>query len=150
MSFNGDSPVLSAPDFSLPFILEVDASAVGAGAVLLQEDEQGINHPVSYFSRKFNSNLNTPPLKRRLLHCCSVYNILRFTLGQVSSLLRLWSIMVFTDQNPLVFLSGMYNHKQRLMRWSLIIQDYHLEICHKKGSGNVLADALSVLCSRGR
>ena len=54
MSFNGDSPVLSAPDFSLPFILEVDASAVGAGAVLLQEDEQGINHPVSYFSRKFN------------------------------------------------------------------------------------------------
>ena len=43
------------PQISLcPSYSEVDASAVGAGAVLLQEDEQGINHPVSYFSRKFN------------------------------------------------------------------------------------------------
>ena len=41
------SPVLSAPDFTSPFKLEVDACAVGAGAVLLQEDDQGINHPVS-------------------------------------------------------------------------------------------------------
>lgn len=50
------TPVLSAPDFSLPFKLEVDASGVGAGAVLLQEDHQGIVHPVSYFSRKFNKH----------------------------------------------------------------------------------------------
>ncbi len=50
------TPVLSAPDFSLPFKLEVDASAVGAGAVLLQGDDQGIDHPVSYFSCKFNKH----------------------------------------------------------------------------------------------
>lgn len=48
------NPVLPAPDFSLPFKLEVDTSAVGAGAVLLQEDDQGIDHPVSYFPQKFN------------------------------------------------------------------------------------------------
>ncbi|KAI3352411.1 hypothetical protein L3Q82_005371 [Scortum barcoo] len=42
------NPVLSAPDFSVPFKLEVGASAVGAGAVLLQEDTQGIDHPVSF------------------------------------------------------------------------------------------------------
>ncbi|XP_043968384.1 uncharacterized protein LOC122828679 isoform X1 [Gambusia affinis] len=48
------SPVLSAPNFSLPFKLDIDASAVGVGAVLLQDDKDGIEHPVSYFSRKFN------------------------------------------------------------------------------------------------
>ncbi|XP_033952347.2 uncharacterized protein [Pseudochaenichthys georgianus] len=43
-------------DFSKPFKLEVDASGVGTGAVLLQEDAQAIDHPVSYFSRKFNKH----------------------------------------------------------------------------------------------
>lgn len=38
------TPVLAAPDLTRP--LEVDTSAVGAGAVLLQEDLQGLNHPV--------------------------------------------------------------------------------------------------------
>ena len=45
-------PVLSAPNFERPFKLEVDASSVGAGAVLLQEDEEGVDHPVCYFSCK--------------------------------------------------------------------------------------------------
>lgn len=44
------APVLSAPDVFSPFQMEVDASAVGAGAVLLQEGADGIPHPVSYFS----------------------------------------------------------------------------------------------------
>ena len=48
------SPVLAAPYFSKPFKLEVDASMVGAGAVLLQEDREGVDRPVCFFSRKFN------------------------------------------------------------------------------------------------
>ena len=48
------SPVLSAPDFSRPFKLEVDASALEADGI---EDADGIDHPVCYFFRKF-SNLN--------------------------------------------------------------------------------------------
>lgn len=47
-------PVLSSPDVSHLFQMEVDASAVGAGAVLLQAGADGISHPVSYFSVKFN------------------------------------------------------------------------------------------------
>jgi len=37
----------------------------------------------------------------------------------------------------------MKNKHQRLMRWSLILQEFDLEIKHIKGKDNVLADALS-------
>ena len=45
-------PVLTAPDFSKPFRLAVDASDVGAGAVLLQCDNEDIEHPICYFFKK--------------------------------------------------------------------------------------------------
>lgn len=50
-----EAPVLAAPNFYLPFHLEVDARNVDAGAVLLQRSEDGIDHPCCFFSRKFNS-----------------------------------------------------------------------------------------------
>jgi len=46
------APVLSAPRFDRPFSLQVDASHVGAGAVLLQVDDLGVDKPVSFFSPK--------------------------------------------------------------------------------------------------
>ena len=49
-------PVLAAPDFTKGFKLAVDASDVGAGAVLLQEDSSGIDHPVCYYSKKFTKS----------------------------------------------------------------------------------------------
>ncbi len=52
-------------------------------------------------------------------------------------------LVVFTDHNPLVFLSRMRNSNQRIMRWALIIQEFNLEIRYKKGKENVLADTLS-------
>ena len=43
------APVLRAPYFKSSFKLAVDASDVAAGAMLLQEDDEGVEHPVSYF-----------------------------------------------------------------------------------------------------
>lgn len=48
--------MLAAPDFAKPFTLEVDTSAVGAGTVLTQEDPDSVDHPVSFFSHKFNTH----------------------------------------------------------------------------------------------
>lgn len=48
--------VLVAPQMDQPFSLYVDASKVGADAVLMQANENGVDCPVSYFSKKFNSH----------------------------------------------------------------------------------------------
>jgi len=52
-------------------------------------------------------------------------------------------ITVYTDHNPLIFLSNMSSSNQRLLRWALKLQDYNVQIQHIKGSDNVVADALS-------
>ncbi len=50
-----NSPILFAPDFSSPFLLAVDASDTGAGAVLLNEIRLVLNIRC-YFSQKFNKH----------------------------------------------------------------------------------------------
>lgn len=62
------TPVLVAPQFEKPFLLEVDASGIGVGAVLLQTGEDGLNHPISFFSKKFlkhQTNYSTVLLRKR-------------------------------------------------------------------------------------
>ncbi|GFX58637.1 retrovirus-related Pol polyprotein from transposon 297 [Trichonephila clavipes] len=46
-------PILFAPDFATDFILQTDASEVGAGVVLSQKIE-GEEHPIVFLSKKFS------------------------------------------------------------------------------------------------
>ena len=45
------APVLIFPDFDKPFLLEMDASKEGLGAVLSQKQSDGHYHPVTFGSR---------------------------------------------------------------------------------------------------
>uniref|UniRef100_A0A1A8P496 CCHC-type domain-containing protein n=1 Tax=Nothobranchius rachovii TaxID=451742 RepID=A0A1A8P496_9TELE len=133
------APVLTAPDLSRPFKLEVDASDAGAGAVLLQEDTDGLDHPICYFSRKFNpAQRNYSTIEKETL--ALIWSLQHFSVYVGNSA---FTTIVFTDHNPLVFLHRMYNHNQRLMRWALLLQEFNLDIRHKKGTENLMADALS-------
>ena len=135
------SPVLSAPDFRSPFKIAVDASDAAAGAVLLQEDKEGIDHPVCYFSKKFNkSQRNYSTIEKECLALILALEHFEVYLSNLPS-----PILVFSDHNPLVFIHKMKNQNQRLVRWSLMLQEYNLEIRHIKGKDNLIADCLSRL-----
>ena len=134
-----NAPVLSAPDFNRPFKLAVDASDVAAGAVLLQEDQGGIDHPICYFSRKFNKHQrNYSTIEKECL--ALVFALQHFEVYVSSTPVPL---EVFSDHNPLVFLHKLKNKNQRLLRWSLILSEYDMKIEHIKGRDNLLADCLS-------
>lgn len=134
-----NAPVLSAPDFNKSFSIEVDASSIGAGAVLTQMDSEGLVHPVGFFSKKFNSaQMRYSTIEQETLALLLALQFFEVYVGSSAE-----PVMVYTDHNPLVFLHRMHNHNQRLMRWSLIITNYNLVIHHKKGTENVFADALS-------
>lgn len=132
-------PVLAAPCFSRPFQLQVDASQVGAGAVLLQGgEEDGVLRPVCFFSRKFNryqSNYSVIE-KEALALVWAIQHFEVYVGGGVP-------LVVYTDHNPLTFLKSLKSPNQRLVRWALFLQAYDLDIRHVKGESNVQADALS-------
>ena len=48
--------VLLATSFDKEFKLVVDTRDVGAGSVLLQEDDNGVDHPDCYYSKKLNKH----------------------------------------------------------------------------------------------
>ena len=133
------SPVLAAPNFEKQFILMVDASDTGGGAALMQKDDEGVNHPVAYMSRKFNRHQQRySTIEKETLALVMALHHFDIYLNTTK-----YPVLVFTDHNPLVFLTRMRNKNGRLTRWALVLQEYDLEIKHIRGKDNVVADALS-------
>ena len=133
-----EAPVLVSPNFEVPFTLFVDASDVGAGAVLTQLKDE-IYRRVSFFSKKFAKHQKSySTVEKETLALVMALKHFDVYVGGGSRL-----VTVYTDHNPLVFLSKMRHANQRLTRWFLLLQEYSLEIKHIKGRDNVVADALS-------
>ena len=88
-----------APDITKPFKLVVDARDIRAGAVLLQDDDRGIDHPVCHFSKKFtNVQKGTAQLKGTTSHetGSAIFDIYVAAADG--------PIAVFTNHNSLTFL----------------------------------------------
>ena len=133
-------PVLRAPCFEKPFILQIDSSEVAAGGVLLQEYDQ-ILYPVAYFSRKYdNHQLNYSIVEKEALSLVLCLNHF-----EVYVKFSPFVTEIFTDNNPLTFINKCKQNNKRILRWSLLIQEYNFKINHIKGKTNVIADTLSRL-----
>ena len=107
-----NEPVLLAPNFAKEFKLAVDASDTGAGSVLRQENGNGVDHPVSYFSKKFNKHQkNYSTIEKECLSLILALQHFEVYVTSSSS-----STVVFSDHNPFIFIHKMKNKNQRLLR----------------------------------
>ena len=95
------APVLAYLDYGEPFLLETDASLKGLGAVLLQEDDNGNMHVISYASRMLKpyekSMQNYSSAKLELL------TLKWFVCEQFRDYLIGSKFTVLTDNNPLTY-----------------------------------------------
>ena len=131
-----DAPVLATPDVKLPYHLYTDASGVGLGAVLKQE-QLGEMKTIGFYSYKLHD-----PEKHYSVIELEAYAITK-ACEHFAVYLRGTSFTIHTDHRALKFLKSMKNTSTRLMRWSMTLQPFQYTVEHLPGHLNVEADALS-------
>ncbi len=129
-------PILRAPDFNCPFLVQTDASDTGLGAVLSQVQE-GEKHPVVYISRKLSpaEQRYAAVEKEALAIKWAVLELRYYLLGRKFTLI--------TDHAPLQWMARAKDTNARVMRWFLALQDFHFVVRHRVGTANSNADGLS-------
>jgi hypothetical protein len=129
-------PILRPPDFQIPFCLAVDASAVAIGANLFQVID-GIEHPVCYYSKRLNIHQQRySTVEKEAFALVTASRVFSVYFGSQP-------VIVYTDHSPLQFIHKMANFNQKLLRWSLELQQYNLTIKHRAGKNNLIPDILS-------
>ncbi|KAI2668864.1 Transposon Tf2-6 polyprotein [Labeo rohita] len=136
------APILHHPDPDRPFIVEVDASSTGVGAVLSQrQGEPAKMFPCAFYSHKLS------PAERN-------YDVGNRELLAIKLALEEWrhwlegakhSFTVLTDYKNLEYLRSakLLNHRQA--RWALFFSRFDFSVTYRPGSQNTKADALSRL-----
>ena len=124
------------PDHNKRFVIETDASDYQMGAIIKQEDDNGLLRPVAYFSQKFNkAQLNYSTRDQELLSIVMV-------LKKFRTMLLGAQLDIYTDHKNLTFDNL---NSQRVLRWRTFVEEYSPTLHYIPGPENVVADALSRL-----
>ncbi|CAH9140159.1 unnamed protein product [Cuscuta epithymum] len=126
------APVLATPDFSLPFLIECDASGTGVGAVLMQ----GLR-PIAYFSKALSGRtLAKSAYEKELMALVLAIQHWRpYLIGR--------KFVVRTDHRSLRHLLHQRVTTPSQQDWISKLLGYDFEITYKPGKTNNAADALS-------
>jgi len=130
-------PILRLPDVSQPFILQTDASHLGIGTVLLQEDSAGEKRPIAFASRKLQ------PRETRYSTIEKECLAIVWGTAKFQEYLCGTEFILETDHRPLQYLRQAKFQNGRLMRWALALQPYRFLLRAIRGRDNVGADCLS-------
>lgn len=136
-------PILTLPDFTVPFELTTDASNYGAGAVLYQRrgtrGSERERHVVGYYSYTFTkAEQNYSTTEKEALAVVLAIRYFR-------SYLEGAKFKLFTDHLALTHLLNGSQPKGRVARWISEIQQFDFEVAHRSGQDLSDADALSRL-----
>lgn len=132
------TPILSQLDLNKPFIVEVDASDTGVGAVLSQKTE-GKLHPCAYFSRCLSpAERNIDVGDRELLAIKLALEVWRHWLEGTAQPFIEW-----TDHKNLAYLQVAKHLNACQARWALFFTRFNFFITYRPVSRIVKADALS-------
>ena len=130
------TPVLSFPRFDQEFTLDVDASAIGLGAVLSQE-VQGVEQVVAYASRTLS--------KAERQYCATRREMLALVWGtrQFRPYLYGRRFRVRTDHNALRWLQSFREPEGQVARWLELLSEFDFRVAHRAGVKHANADGLS-------
>eukprot|EP00117_Sycon_ciliatum_P034902 scpid20142/ scgid26552/ Retrovirus-related Pol polyprotein from transposon 17.6; Protease; Reverse transcriptase; Endonuclease len=134
------APTLAYPRFETdapPFVVDVDASGHGLGAVLSQTDADGRERPIAYASRGLNSaERNYGSTKSELLGLVWAFRHFRcYLLGR--------RFVVRTDHQALKYLNRFKEPSAIVARWLEFLSDFDYEVRYRKGKVHANADGLS-------
>lgn len=134
------APILSCPNFDLPFEVHTDASNYGVGGLLTQTID-GVEHPIAYTSRTLTgAEKNYSITEREALAVLFALEHWRCYLDNGKK------FVVYTDHSALKWFLNLNNPTGRLARWGVRLSAFNFEIKHRRGSDNVIPDALSRAC----
>ena len=129
---------LAYPNFELPFILTTDASDKACGGTLSQKGTDGVERPITFFSKKFlDAETRYDAVSRE---CLAIIHGLKFNRPYILGR----EVSIASDNRPLLWLLQASSPSQRVARWQILVSEYNIvDYNHVSGKSNLVADALS-------
>jgi transposase InsO family protein len=126
------APVLSHFDATKELMVETDASAFAAGAILSQLEGDGRWHPIAFWSRKFiPAEMNYKVHDQELLAIVESFRHWRHYLAGASQ-----AVTVLTDHHNLQGFMKVTKLGGRQIRWCEELANYDFHIRYRRGSLN--------------